>query len=377
MIASLARTSPPPVGGSQQTKRTLRVVVVDDSVVMRQLISRMLTAEPRMEVVAFAKNGVEAIAKVEQFKPDLVTLDVEMPELDGTGALKVIKQKHPTTRVLMCSSLTVRGASVTIDALLLGADDYVAKQRSGEMNQSAFDSLRTELIAKVYALFPWLKGEEENAAAAPARVLRPVTPMPPIRAGLLSKSRPKVLAIGVSTGGPSALAELMPQFPADFPLPIVIVQHMPPSFTASLAERLNRISQISVREAAAGMTVRPGEALLAPGDYHLRLIRRGQDVMTILDQGERVNFCRPAVDVMFQSVADAYSGAAIVTVLTGMGQDGCSGAKLLRSLGATVLAQDKETSVVWGMPGAVVSANLADAVLPLTGIYPTIARLVE
>ena len=336
----------------------------------------MLSSDSDLEVIGFARNGLEAVAKVQQLKPDLVTLDVEMPELDGIGALRLIKQQQSNTRVIMCSSLTARGASTTIDALMLGADDYVAKQRSGEMTQTAFDSLRADLVGKVRQLFRLGSQGPPTPDRATEQRLQPATSLSIPAPRLVSGQRPapKIVAIGVSTGGPSALAALLPSFPADFPLPIVIVQHMPPVFTASLAERLTRLSRIRVLEANAGMTVLPGQALLAPGDFHLRLVRKGTTVVTTLDQGERENFCRPAVDVLFRSVAEVYSGAVIATVLTGMGQDGLAGVRHLRSLGATVFAQDKDSSVVWGMPGAVAQANLTDAILPLQQIYPSIER---
>lgn len=368
-VSSL-RTAVPEV---PKRRGPIRVLVVDDSVVMRQLISRMLGSETGCEVIAFAKNGLDAVAKVEQFKPDLVTLDVEMPELDGLGALKLIKEKSPRTRVIMCSSLTSRGATATVEALILGADDYVAKQRSGEMTQTAFETLRSDLVEKVKALFQLAEREQMSGASGRLKLeVHPSTPS--YKMSGLRRVTPKVVVIGVSTGGPSALAELLPAFPANFPLPILIVQHMPPVFTASLAERLTRLSRLPVIEATAEMIVVPGQALLAPGDFHLRLIRRGTSVVTALDRGERENFCRPAVDVLFRSVAEVYCGAAIATVLTGMGQDGLAGARLLRNLGATVFAQDRETSVVWGMPGAIVNAELADAILPLKQIYSSIER---
>lgn len=360
----------------------VRVLVVDDSVVMRQLITRMLNSEMGVEVIGFARNGNEAVSKVEQYRPDLVTLDVEMPELDGVGALKLIKQRVPRTRVIMCSSLTAKGSAVTIDALMLGADDYVTKQRSDEMAGNAFENLQTELLAKVRQLFP--REPTQRLASAPSSVPPKTLPTQPA-AALTPRPvpvtgpnpTPRALVIGVSTGGPSALAELVPAFPADFPLPILIVQHMPPLFTTSLAERLSRLSHLPVLEATAGMPVTPGRALLAPGDFHMRLTKRNGRVETTLDQGERECFCRPSVDALFRSAATVFEGAVIVVVLTGMGSDGLEGARGLRHLGARVAVQDQATSVIWGMPGAIASANLADQVLPLQKIYPWIARQLQ
>lgn len=374
-MTTMATATPLPSGvPGTSAVPAVRVLVVDDSVVMRQLITRMLGSEPGLEVIGFARNGNEAVAKVEQYQPDLVTLDVEMPELDGVGALKLIKQRAPRTRVIMCSSLTAKGSAVTIDALMLGADDYVTKQRSGEMTAGAFDSLRDDLLTKVRQLF-----RTEPLPRATATQPLPAQPKPaafsskPLVATGLSQA-PRAVVIGVSTGGPSALAELMPAFPADFPLPVLIVQHMPPLFTTSLAERLTRLSRLPVVEAKAGMPVTPGRVLLAPGDFHMRLTKRNGQVETTLDQGERECFCRPSVDALFRSVSTVFAGAVIAVVLTGMGSDGLEGVRGLKQLGAAVVAQDKATSVVWGMPGAIAAAQLADKVLPLSEIYPWIAR---
>ena len=354
----------------------IRVLVVDDSVVMRQLITRMLASESALEIVGVARNGLDALAKVEQFRPDLVTLDIEMPELDGLGALRLIQQRFPQTRVIMCSSLTERGAAVTIDALLAGADDYVTKQFSGDMSASAFDTLKSDLIAKIRQLFrlgspPDVK-QEKRAASAPEFQCNSTVQ---ISAGLRGRrTAPQILAIGVSTGGPSALAQLMPMIPADFPLPIAIVQHMPPFFTQLLAERLTKLSRIAVFEAKPGMEVKAGQAVLAPGNFHMRVVRKSNGVVTELNQEMQENSCRPAVDVLLRSIAETYGGAAIATILTGMGQDGLLGVRQLKNLGASVIVQDSQTSVVWGMPGAVADAQLADAVLPLQQIVPAILR---
>lgn len=356
--------------------KLVRVLVVDDSVVMRQLITRMLVSEPALEVAGTARNGLDALAKVEQLRPDLVTLDIEMPELDGLGALRLIQQRFPQTRVIMCSSLTERGAAVTIDALLAGADDYVTKQHSGEMSANAFDMLKDDLLRKIRQLFRLTPASGANIQKTPGNFHIAQREVPPQFANKLNgrKIVPQILAIGVSTGGPSALAELLPMIPADFPLPIAIVQHMPPFFTQLLAERLTKLSRIAVFEAKPGMEVRAGQAILAPGNFHMRVVRKLSGVVTELNQEAQENSCRPAVDVLFRSIAEAYGGAAIATILTGMGQDGLLGVRQLKSLGAPVIVQDSQTSVVWGMPGAVADAQLADAVLPLKQIVPAILR---
>lgn len=361
---------------SSQAK-AVRVLVVDDSVVMRQLITRMLSGEPDFDVVGTARDGKDALLKIEQLRPDLVTLDIEMPELDGLGALKLIQQRYPETRVIMCSSLTERGAAITMDALVAGADDYVTKAHSGEMAEGAYNALRDSLILKIRQLF------RKKAPLSPVNydsLTQPVTaraiPTRSSRAGQQRKAAPRILAIGVSTGGPSALAEIMPMIPADFPLPISIVQHMPPIFTNLLAERLTKLSRISVVEAKDGMPLQAGQAVIAPGDYHMRLVRKQGNTSVELNQDPQENSCRPAVDVLFRSIVEVYGGDVIAVILTGMGQDGLLGVRVLKASGASVLVQDNETSVVWGMPGAVANANLADAVLPLKGIVPAILRLI-
>lgn len=355
----------------------IRVLVVDDSVVMRQLITRMLSGERDVEIVGTARNGKDALLKVEQLRPDLVTLDIEMPELDGLAALRLIQKHFPKTRVIMCSSLTERGAAVTIDALLAGADDYVTKAHSGEMAEGAYNALKDSLTVKIHQLF---RKKEASTTFSDLAEIRPTlfraTHTQVSDLSQRPKAIPQILAIGVSTGGPSALAELMPMIPSDFPLPIAIVQHMPPFFTHLLAERLTKLSRIAVVEAQQGTQVQPRQAIIAPGDYHMRVVRKQEKISIELNQDPQENSCRPAVDVLFRSVAETYQGAVIAVILTGMGQDGLLGVRLLKDYGASVLAQDSQTSVVWGMPGAVVNAKLADAVLPLKDIVPTILRLI-
>ncbi len=354
--------------------KKIRILVIDDSVVMRQLITRMLTSEPTIEVVGTARDGRDALNKIPLLCPDLVTLDVEMPELDGIATLREIKLIAPAVHVIMCSSLTARGAGITLDALLAGADDYVTKQHSGEMGASAYDALRGDLLTKIQQLFK-VKPASSTRRLAPTpsqvAVIAPVVSTIPRR----SLVKPEILVIGVSTGGPSALAEIMPMFPADFPLPIAIVQHMPPFFTHLLAERLAKLGKLSVVEATHGMPVSPRLVLIAPGNYHMRLVGKvGQPVVVHLDQEPQENSCRPAVDVLFRSAAEVYRGAVISVVLTGMGQDGLLGVRALKAHSAAVIVQDAATSVVWGMPRAVADAQLADSILPLRDIVPAILR---
>lgn len=374
----MSSVSPYLIGATQprveHSSGKTRVLVIDDSVVMRQLITRMLTNDPGIEVVGTARDGRDGLNKIQLLSPDLVTLDVEMPELDGIATLREIKRTSPRVRVVMCSSLTERGASTTIDALLAGADDYVTKQHSGEMAASAYDSLRRDLLAKIHELS---KTKPVSFAAKPVPVRSLATPIvPPLRSvQLRSSSKPEILVIGVSTGGPSALAEIIPMFPEDFPLPIAIVQHMPPFFTHLLAERLSKLGKLSVVEATHCMSVSPGHVLIAPGDFHMKLVRKpGQPVAVHLNQDPQENSCRPAVDVLFRSAAEVYRGAVISVVLTGMGQDGLIGVRALKSHNASVIVQDAASSVVWGMPRAIAEAQLADSILPLRDIVPAVLR---
>lgn len=343
----------------------VRVLVVDDSVVVRRLISRMVEDDPSMELAGTARDGLDALNKIAQLRPHVVTLDVEMPELDGIATLRRIVEQRLDVRVIMLSSLTAKGSQTTVDALMHGASDYVTKPQ-GDAAGHAFESLAVELVAKIKQLFAFQTSQPQAAAVA--------TPAPPAprSASATFVQRPEIFAIGVSTGGPSALTEAMPFLPKDFPLPIVITQHMPPLFTRILAERLTKICQIPVIEAEDGMVATAGRALIAPGDFHMKLVRVGHDLVVRLDQGPQENSCRPAVDVMLRSIAECCKGRAIVAILTGMGQDGLIGVRQLKALGANILAQDSATSVVWGMPGAIVAANLADSVLPLNRIMPTV-----
>ena len=358
------------------TRRTLqpgeriRVMVVDDSVVIRRLVTHALEQEPTVEMVGTASNGSIALKRLPQYNPDVITLDIEMPEMDGIETLRRIRQEYPNVRVIMFSTLTDRGAAITLEALRLGADDYVTKaSNEGSLDQS-LARLRDELVPKIKQFFV---PQSPLAAASFAPVVRSEAAASAFRP--MARVRPKVVAIGVSTGGPSALGTILPHIPADFPLPIVLVQHMPPLFTKMLAERLTMTCHVKVEEAAQGAVVEPGKILIAPGDFHMKFAGANGNVRVVLDQSPPQNSCRPAVDAMFASVSEIYGGAVIAAVLTGMGQDGLRGAQILKAQGASVLAQDEATSVVWGMPRAIANAGIADAVLPLDQVVPEILRL--
>jgi len=340
-------------------KRTLRpgekirVLVVDDSVVIRRLVTHALEEDPSLEVVGAASNGAIALQRIPFLNPDVITLDIEMPEMDGLEMLRRVRRDHPHVRVIMFSTLTERGAAITLTALSLGADDYVSKAANGGSLDQSLASLRRELIPKIRQFFKATTPEKPMEIPRPAAFPHALP------------RRVRVLGIGISTGGPAALAAILPTLPAHFPLPVLVVQHMPPVFTRLLAERLNVSCRIPAVEATQGELVVPGKIFVAPGDFHMKVASAGGQVRICLDQSPQLNSCRPAVDALFNSIADVYGGAAIAMIMTGMGQDGLHGARTLKALGARIVAQDEESSVVWGMPGAVVNAGLADCVLPL------------
>ncbi|HLJ51364.1 MAG TPA: chemotaxis response regulator protein-glutamate methylesterase [Bryobacteraceae bacterium] len=350
----------------------IRVLVVDDSVVIRRLVTHALEQDPALEVVGVAANGALALERVAQLNPDVITLDIEMPELDGLEMLRRLRRADRDTRVIMFSTMTERGAAATIDALSLGADDYVTKASNSGSLDVSMANLRQELIPKVRQFFRF-----ETAHPAAPQVRPAAFDAPRFGECLKVRFRPRAVAIGVSTGGPVALTSILPTFPAEFRLPIFIVQHMPPLFTKFLAERLAGLSQLAVKEPSPGEKPRPGCVYIAPGDYHMKVLNSPDGAEIALDQSPPLNSCRPAVDALFSSLADAYGGAVIAAVLTGMGQDGLRGAQKLRALGASILAQDEASSVVWGMPGALVRNGVADVVFPLDAIVPAILRTVE
>ncbi len=349
----------------------IRVLVVDDSVVIRSLVTHALEQVAEIEVVGVAANGVIALKRIAQFNPDVLTLDIEMPEMDGLETLRRLRREYPHLRVIMFSTLTERGAAVTLEALTLGADDYVTKASNEGSLDHSLTRLRMELIPKIKQFF---RGAAPTALTGPRR---PPSEGQPARLASLagySLLRPKLVAIGTSTGGPAALSAVLPKFPAGFPLPILVVQHMPPLFTRFLAERLSACCHLPVEEARQGDPVVPGRVLIAPGDFHLKLAANGGKVHVLLDQSPPQNFCRPAVDALFSSVSEVYGGAVVAAVFTGMGHDGLRGVEVLKARGAFILAQDEASSVVWGMPGAVVNAGLADRVLPLNQCAQEILR---
>ena len=353
--------------------RKIRILVVDDAVVVRRMLSDVLASDPAFEIAGTAANGRIALARIPQVNPDIVILDVEMPEMDGLETLAEIRKTYHLMPVIMYSTLTQRGAAATLDALSLGANDYVTKPSNVGGATQAIAAIRDSLGPKIKAFCGRAAGFELPVVARPtlfAPKPKPATP-PAHRNVPIS-----VLAIGTSTGGPNALAEVVPNLPANFQVPVVIVQHMPPIFTKLLADRLSAKGKLRVQEGRPGAVVQPGEVWLAPGDYHMIVERNGTGTRIATHQGPPENSCRPAVDVLFRSVADVYGAGVLGVVMTGMGQDGLRGSECIREAGGQILAQDEATSVVWGMPGYVVQASLADRVLPLDQIGGEIVRRV-
>ncbi len=343
----------------------IRVLVVDDSVVIRHLLRQALHEDPDIDVVGVEGSGAAALARIPELKPDVVTLDIEMPEMDGLETLRRIRKQFPRLRTIMFSTLTTRGGSATFEALSLGADDYVAKHSNVGSLDRSLAVLRSELVPKIKQFFA--------LPAAPPAAVKPAVKLSPM--AVRPTVQPLVLAIGVSTGGPQALGKVIPDLPASFRLPVLIVQHMPETFTRLLSERLNSQSRLEVLEAVEGMEVTRGRVIVARGNHHLRVRRTGNGTVTQLDQGAHINSCRPSVDVLFESLAECYRGAVLSVVLTGMGSDGLRGTKALKAVGAYSVVQDQATSTVWGMPGSVAQAGLADRILPLEQVAAELVRL--
>jgi two-component system chemotaxis response regulator CheB len=370
--------------------RPIRVMVVDDAVVARSLVARWVEAEPDMKVTAALRTGREAVDRLESSDPDVVVLDVEMPDLDGIAALPLLLQKKRDLVVIMASAVTRRGAEVTLRALSLGAADYIPKPvTTREATTSA--EFRRELIEKIRnlgrrhtAARPPLSASAAVEARSPRKAA--VAPPPaglfvkpgaqPLRLRPFTAALPRALLIGSSTGGPQALALLIEKLTAAIDrAPVLITQHMPPTFTTVLAEHLSRIGGRGAHEAEHGEPVLAGGIYVAPGSRHMRVVREGGSIKIALGDDPPVNFCKPAVDPLFSSAAAVWGPSALALVLTGMGSDGTSGAADIVAAGGSVIAQDEATSVVWGMPRSVAQAGLCSAVLPLNEIAPKVLRL--
>ena len=368
-----------------------KVLIVDDSVVFRKILGEALGRHPGIQVAGSARNGKEAIEKVRLLKPDLVVLDVEMPEMDGLATLDELRRQRLRPGVIMFSTLTSSGAKTTIEALSKGAFDFVAKPTGTGAFAQSVKCIEQELIPRIEAFGQNKNGRKDRfttrrlkkrpvvnrqttcCSHEQKRAEEGIRASRPLSKGVHFKA--EAVAIGVSTGGPNALNQVIPRFPSSFRLPIFLVQHMPPVFTSQLASRLNQKSKLTVVEAQDGMRIRPGTVYVAPGDYHMVVSRKNKAKIIRLTQDPPVNSCRPAVDVLFKSVAEIYGERVVAVVLTGMGHDGFEGAKLLKQKGARIIAQDRQSSVVWGMPKLVAEAGIADRVIPLGNITPTIMEL--
>lgn len=398
----------------------IKALVVDDSAVIRRLLVKILNSDPEIEVVGTAADGRLGLQRAAAHKPDVIVLDVEMPVMNGFEALTELRKTDQQTTVIMFSALTERGADATLDALGAGADDYETKPSKLRDPEELVERIRDGLIRKIKALVRTRAGVPAGAGrlgpspfdtmifrtvdpvsrpivdkpttSLPRRVRRPSSsPVLAERGPVRGKARPAgpgamalakqpaltrvdVLVIGVSTGGPAALKRLLPKLQADFPVPVVIVQHMPPVFTKRMAERLDRICPLHVQEVYEGAQVHKGQIWIAPGDYHIEVSRSAGGVVLKTNQEPKENYSRPAVDVLFRSVSAVYGRHILALMLTGMGEDGLRGCQGIAEHGGQVIAQDQDTSVVWGMPGAVAKAGLAEAVLPLDDIVSEITR---
>ena len=356
--------------------RQIRVFVVDDSVVVRRVLAREFSGDPQVELVGTAPNGRVALAKIPQCVPDLVTLDVEMPEMDGLKTLAALREMYPDLPVIMFSAFGEARSSDTLQAgLAFPGVDYVQKPAESAGLSEALKVIREDLLPKIRMYSSSLK------AQVPARTSNLLSPSSSAGSRTPSNGFPKmrrvdIVVVGASTGGPDALAQLLPCFPEDFPVPILIVQHMPPPFMKALVDRLASRSKIDVAEGHAHQPIVPGQAVLAPGGLHMMVEKRPGGAQIRTDPGPPEHSCRPSVDVLFRSAAEAYGSHVLAVMMTGMGQDGLDGCKKIRNAGGQILVQDQATSVVWGMPRLVAEAGLVDEVLPLAELGHVIVRRV-
>lgn len=375
-------------------------MLIDDSAVVRRLLTRALEQHPEIEIVGSAVNGKVALSKLAMLNPEVLVLDVEMPEMDGISMLRLLRETHPRLPVVMFSTLTERGANITFDALGAGASDYVLKPsvQHGETLETVVGSrlvpklvalTRSPFALAAQAAIDSLESRETRASVRPPptsvrpHVTRPPSLPPTSQGGSFRRpSLPvawkpvRVVGIAASTGGPNALAEVIEHLPQQFPVPIAIVQHMPPIFTRTLADRLAARSALRVRESAGGEPMEAGAVYIAPGDKHLEVIREGERVYTKLSDSNPESTVRPSADVLFRSLNQAYAGAVLAVVLTGMGQDGVRGAREIAQAGGRVLVQSGPTCVVWGMPKAVEEAGVAEAVIALPQMASAILQRV-
>lgn len=376
---------PRPAPASRAAGKPIQVLIVDDSAVIRGLIARLLADHPDIEVAGSVANGQMAVKVVSERAFDIVILDIEMPVMDGLTALPKILKADPQTRVIIASTLSTPGAAVTMRALANGAADYIAKptaSRDITATRSVGEGFGVELVTKVRCLGEAGRRRREGSGATPpglraagAAMAAPARAPAEFTLRASRPIRPEVLVIGSSTGGPQALSTLIGGLRADFSLPILIAQHMPPKFTEILAEHLARISKRPCAEGRDGEPIEAGRTYVAPGNHHMLVAGDGPRRVIRVNQDAPENFCRPAVDVLFRSVARSYGNGVLAAVLTGIGADGTRGGKTIVEADGTLIAQDEASSVVWGMPGSVARAGLCTSVLPLGDLAASINRL--
>lgn len=384
---------PPPKtdpSGSQGSDDAIRVMLVDDSAVVRGMITRVLEADPGIRVVSSAQNGEVAVSAVAKACPDVILLDVEMPVMDGLTALPKLLAGYPGARVVMCSSLTEKGATITMQAMRLGAVECIAKPTSRDTGVGS--TFHRQLLDIVKGL-GMAAGRKSPAVPARPVVGTPASAAPAPRAHLFTppgapktfalrndpaayKGKPAIVAIGSSTGGPQALFDVTKSLKG-LDVPIVITQHMPATFTRILAQHIQQQSGIPTQEGSEGMRIEPGQAYVAPGGLHMEIIDRDGKPVIRLSDAPPENFCKPAVDPMFRSVVKLYGRKVLGVILTGMGSDGLKGGQVLVEAGGRLIAQDEASSVVWGMPGSVAMAGICCAVLPLKDVGPWVRNAVK
>ncbi len=362
----------------ESNSEDIRVMVVDDSAVTRWLVQSIVDGQDGMRVAGSAHNGIQAIERIDNIKPDIVLLDVEMPEMDGIETLKAIRKKYQDLPVVMFSTLTEKSASVTLEALALGATDYVTKPHKEGGREAATEAVTSRLVPLIRTL---ARPSHLKVNYAPRPQVQPVRASSPSTSGpttrTLKINRIDAVVIGSSTGGPNALAEVIPLFPQDLSVPVLVVQHMPPVFTQMLADRLDTKSHLRVVEVSSGMRVKSGSVYIAAGGIHMGVKRIGAEIFATALDDPPEHSVKPAVDVLLRSAISVWGGAVLSVILTGMGEDGLAGSTKLVETGGTVVVQDSASSLVWGMPGAVAKAGLASEILPLGEIAGAITRLVQ
>mgnify|MGYP000918785917 CR=1 FL=1 len=358
----------------------IRVLVVDDTVTYRKIVSDLLEDEADIEVIGVAANGRIAMQKIEHGRPDLITLDLEMPELDGLGVLRELRGMTNPPGAIMLSAFTSQGASQTLAALSEGAFDFVLKPDEGDIETNKA-RLRQALCPKIRTYMSTRRVKHRAPALLSSKVASAIEKPRPIETSIPARrisgigGRPRVVALGISTGGPRALSTMMPKLPGDLDVGMVIVQHMPPLFTKSLADDLNRRCALTVSEARDGQPVLKGHALIAPGGRQMKVVAQGPDLLVSLTDDPPENSCRPSVDYLFRSVANTCGAESVGVIMTGMGNDGSLGCRLMKRRGATIIAQDEASCVVFGMPKEPIEEGIVDVVAPLEGIATEITRL--